>query len=539
MGFLMIRITIFSLLVSSCAAAVFAAAATDSRLVEAVQRQDRSTARLLIKQGVDVNTPQDDGATALAWAAHWNDLETAALLISAGANVNLANDLGVTPLMLASKNGSAPMVEKLLRGGANALVAQPSGETVVMLAARAGSVEAVRLLLDRGADVNATTQRGQTALMWASAENHPEVVRLLVERGADLNARSSSRTPPNKNYSNRTDITAGPRPLLRENEARNPESFRDALRAKESPRPEGGFTPMLYGALSGSIEVVRTLLSAGANVNDAAPDGLTPLVLSLIKRSEPLALFLLAQGADPNANGTGYTALHVASVTGQIDAVRALVARGADLNARLEKPVTFTEAFVTGTKVSPGVGWVDITGATPFMIAARAVNVPIMKVLAEAGADPRRTADDGATAVILAAGLGKRADADIGYYTWDAARAIEAIAFSMSLGLDINASNKDGETALHAATYHAANPLIQFLVEKGANLNAVNAQKQTPLLISQGHLVCCTTFVRQVGTEELLLKLGADQTAGQRLNFGLVNFVEEKFKQGVKPSSPR
>ena len=518
--------------VASLALAAGASAAEPSALVDAAQARDAARVQALLNDGANPKAAQPDGATALAWAAHWNDLQIADLVIRAGADVNAANELGVTPLMLAAENGSAAMVTRLLEAGADAARARTSGETSVMMAARVGNLDAVRLLVDGGADVSAKTARGYTALMWAAAEKHASVARFLVERGADVRARTASRTPPNRNYAGRDDsqVAKGPRPVLKEREALNPEFRRDLLRSREGPRAEGGFTPLLYAVLSGDIDTVRVLLEAGADVNETAADGATPLVLALVKKHEALAIELLNRGANPNAAGTGYAALHVAGATGQIDAVKALVAKGADVNARLEKPVSFTEAFVTGTKVSPGAGWVDLKGATPFMMAARSVDVTVMRELAARGADPLRTADDGTTAVMVAAGVGKRANADIGYYTWDEDRAIDAIGYGLERGIDINAANHDGETALHAAAYHAANRLIRFLVGKKANLNARNFQEQTPLLIAQGHLVCCTTFVRHAETAQLLIDAGADREAGSRLNFGLVSYVEDKFK---------
>ena len=94
-----------------------AVASGDLQLADAVEKGDKEAARSLLKQQADVNAPQPDGATALAWAAHWDDLETAELLIRAGANVNAANDYGVTPLSLACTNRSAAMVKKLLEAG--------------------------------------------------------------------------------------------------------------------------------------------------------------------------------------------------------------------------------------------------------------------------------------------------------------------------------------------------------------------------------------------------------------------------------------
>jgi ankyrin repeat protein len=176
------------LLLAPWAAASVAAA--ESRVADAVQRRDRAAIAELLKQRVDVNAPQPDGATALAWAAHWNDLEIAERLLAAGANVNLANELGVTPLMLAAVNGSGAMVERLLKAGAQSKAARPSGETALMLAARAGSAASVKLLVATGADPNVKTKTGDTALMFAAAERHPAAEHALIEAGADVNARA-------------------------------------------------------------------------------------------------------------------------------------------------------------------------------------------------------------------------------------------------------------------------------------------------------------------------------------------------------------
>src|SRR5690242_14479644 len=72
------------------AAAIANAATSDTRLLDALVRQDGQAARSLIKQGADVNARAGDGATPLQWAAHWDDVELAGLLIKAGANVNAA-----------------------------------------------------------------------------------------------------------------------------------------------------------------------------------------------------------------------------------------------------------------------------------------------------------------------------------------------------------------------------------------------------------------------------------------------------------------
>ena len=159
------------------------AALADRRLADAAQRREIEAVRALLDDGADVDAPQADGATALAWAVHWDDLATAGLLLAAGADANAANDLGVTPLMLASQNGSVPMVELLVRAGADPNAARPAGGTALMMAARSGDATVLRRLIAAGADVDAATRSGHTALMWAVAERHRRAVALLAEVG--------------------------------------------------------------------------------------------------------------------------------------------------------------------------------------------------------------------------------------------------------------------------------------------------------------------------------------------------------------------
>ena len=494
----------------------------DLRLVEAAQRQDTAAVQSLLGERVNVDTPQADGATPLAWAVHWDDLGMADLLMRAGANVNAANDLAVTPLMLACTNGSAPMVDALLQAGADPAVSRPTGETALMIASRTGSVAVVRLLAAHGIDVNAATTGGHTALMWAAAERHADVVRVLAEIGADVHAHTAVRT-----RAARPGGYARKEPkVLSQFEAVNPAALpRDG--DQDPPRPEGGFTPLLYAIMAGDLDAVRVLLAAGANVDEAGPDGMTALMLALIKRHEPIALFLLDQGADPHAADAGYTALHLASATGHLGVAEALLTRGADPNLRLERPQRVTNAFEIGVFQSPGSGRLTQIGSTPFIVAAKSADARIMRLLAAAGADPLLTTNDGTTALMLAAGLGKRAATDITYYEWTEEKAVEALRVGLELGVDINAANAHGETALHAAAYHNGNQVIEFLVEAGANIDATNAAEQTALRIAEGHLICCTTYVRHTEAAERLRGLGADPDVGIQLTFGLTAFGDQ------------
>jgi ankyrin repeat protein len=479
-----------------------AAAADDLRLVEAAKRQDRAAIRALIGQRADVNGRQPDRATALHWAAHWDDVEAAGLLIAAGADVNAANDLGVTPLLIACTNASAPMVERLLTAGANANALSAAGESPMMVAARSGSAEAVKALVARGANVNAREPiRGQTPLMWAVANRRSEVVRVLVEVGADLNARSNV-TP--------REWQTGSRYVAYDD-------VRFVVKIED-----GGFTPLLFAARSGDRASAEVLLTAGAKVDDPAPTGATPLVVAAHSGHGDVAALFLERGADPNAAGAGYTALHAAVLRGDLALVNALVARGAKVDAPLERgtPVRrYSQDYAFSA---------DLIGATPFWLSARYGDVPIMRALAAAGADTRVVMKDGSNALVAvvaaATGFGS-GDRRERYLTpveiaakveSDEERiTLEAATLALELGSDVNLVNRNGDTALHLAAQQGLVTVVELLVSKGAALDVKNKRGLTPLGAAlqrpRGEGGVVPNDDRRAAAAEILKKLGAPE----------------------------
>jgi len=505
-----------------------AAPGDDLRLVDAVKNRDRATVLALLKQRVDVNTPQPDGTTALAWAARWDDLEVADLLLRARANPNPANDYGVTPLSLACTNGSAAMVAKLLRARANPNAALWSGETPLMVCARTGNSDAVRSLLEHGADVNKETRRGQTALMWAAAQKRLEIARMLIARGANVNAASHMI----EGFQPLLYVTYGvPEHVPGQMDRHDPEDLhRDPVASK------GGFTPLLFAAMHGDLEMARMLLAAGANLDPATADYGNALLVAAANGHEAVATFLLSQGADPNVtDGWGLTPLHYAVREGiaaigmarrriatdrnwifpnMPDLLKALLARGADPNARIGSgfpPYNYPPFARDDINNMPHLRQ---PGATPFFLAAASGDVGAMRALVAAGANPLLATEEGVTPLIAAAGLGRLEDRTPA----EEANALEAVKLAAELGADVNDASKDGETALHGAAYRGANAIIEFLVSQGARLDPKDRYGQTPLSVAQGDPF---RFVdprdkryrglinEHKGTAELLLRLGA------------------------------
>src|SRR5262249_11828076 len=122
-------------------------------------------------------------------------------------------------------------------------------------------------------------------------------------------------------------------------------------------------------------------------------------------------------------------------------------------------------------------------GATPFMRAAKSGDVEMMRLLLAAGANPKATLSN-TTSLMFAGGFGWRDGSPIApsFDQGSPEEAVQALALLLDLGLDINAANANGETALHLAVTGRGSPaIVRFLISRGANLQAKNKRGQTPL----------------------------------------------------------
>ena len=487
--------------------AVLIGAPPDTRLVDAVRRGDANAVRRLIDQKIDVNITQPDGATALHWAAHRNDVAIADLLIQAGAKVDAADEGGVTPLGLASLNASPALVERLLKSGANPNAGR---ESPVFAAARSGHVAVMQLLLGHGGDANAKEPgRGQTALMWAVAEKHADVARVLIEHGADVKAK----TVPVR--------SAGP--------GRGTFGGLGGGGMGGGSNGANGFTPLLFAVRVGDLASVRLLVGAGADVNDVTADGFSALVLATVRAHADVAMFLLDKGADANLAGAGFTALHwasgsweteltVTSITpdregeewrtvaglreGRIELVKALLAHGADPNARIRRPPQRV-----GSSKNPGLP--ELVGATPFVVAAVGGAADVMRVLADHGADVRLKSAANGTPLMAAAGLGRA----IGEVLVPESDNLAAAKLLFELGaVDVNAVDTLGNSALHYAAFMRRDSIVQLLVDHGARLDVPNLYGETPLFLAEVVIQFAgggRTETGPTSTGTLLRKLGA------------------------------
>jgi len=423
------------------------AARAETTLLNAVKNGDAAAVRSLATSPAEVNKAEPDGTTPLHVAVLRNDIDSVDVLLRAGASVKATTRYGIAPLYLACVNGSTPVIEKLLAAGADPNTALPEGETALMTAARTGSVPAIKSFHATAATENAKEGwKGQTALMWAAAENNADAARTLIDAGADVKARTKN----------------------------------------------GSFSAYLFAVRAGHIETARVLLDAGADINEKLPDGSSALLLAILNAHYEAATFLVYRGADPNAAAQGWTPLHQvvwsrrpntgsnvpgAVPTGGVDSlelVRTLLQHGANVNARQTK--------------EPKDGFRNMLnriGSTPFLLAAKSVDVPLMRLLLEHGADPKLTTEDGTTALMAAAGVGIWAP---GENPGTEEEAVAAVKFVFDAGGGLASDvDKNGETALHGAIYRAGSiPVARFLIDKGAKLDVRNNKGWTPLIVADG-----------------------------------------------------
>jgi ankyrin repeat protein len=442
--------------------------------VDAAKSGDRAAALALVARGADVNLPEPDGTTALHWAVHHGDLELVDRLLRAGADANARNGYGATPMSTAAVAGSAAIIGRLLSAGADAESPNADGQTALMLVARTGRVDAARVLLDKGANVNAVERwRGQTALMWAAAQNQAGMVRALAAAGAHVNARSTIN-----NWERQ--VTAEPRAIY---------------------RPAGGWTPLLYAAREGCVECVGVLADAGADLNLADPEGISPLLMAVINTHYDLAADLIRRGANPNQwDLWGRTPLYAAvdlntiprggrpdrpslDRTTSLQVIDMLLQAGANANARLKLSPPFRNI---GN--DRGLDGMLTTGATPLLRAAKGLDAPAIRMLLDHGADLTLANARGITPIMAAAGLGS-VDADTrgAYLAEDVEqRSISSLELLVEAGGEVNSKDARGLTPLHEAARWGWNDVVQYLVDHGADLNATDARGRTPLDSAMG-----------------------------------------------------
>ncbi len=475
------------------------AKADDVPLIAAVKTGDLAAVATLLSDGTDVNQTTPDGATALHWAVHEDDDELVGLLLGRGADVAMANRYGIRPITLAASNGSPTIVGRLLEAGADPHTALPGGETVLMTAARAGVADVVRQLLAAGADPDHTDPgSGQTALMWAAARNNAAAIAVLVEHGADVRVRTPRQEPSGGGSYFSSPRATGFTALLFAARAGQRDATRVLLDAGADVNHllSDGQSALVVAAANANWELADYLLDRGADPTLAGAGW--------------NALHQVVRTRRPNPSGGQAGPIPTGRVD-SIDVVHKLIARGVDVDSRMSR-----NGMKDGQRSR-----LNRLGATAFFLAAKNTDVEAMRVLIAAGADPLIPSADGTTPLMVAAGIAIFIPGeDGGSLPGQEPEVVEAVRMCVELGTDVNAVNDRGETALHGVAFRGVNDLVDYLVDQGARLDVRTVEGWTPLALANG-LSYSDFYKAQTHTAERLRELmqarGLD-TEGHRVD---------------------
>jgi ankyrin repeat protein len=550
--------------------ALFWALPPDAPVADAAMRGDLEAIRTLVRQGADVNAAQGDGMTALHWAAMNGSAEMAELLLHAGASVHSVTRLGTyTPLHLAAKEGHAAVVQSLLTGGADPkAVTSTGGATALHMAAQNGDMATVSALISGGADVNAREKTwGHTPLMFAALFNRAPAIKVLMERGSDPAITGSTidmvqrakddevaQTKRNQLMEalRRKDGTAPPQappqaPAAQQAlpPAANPLRAAAAAASGSQPRVAGGIrvaenigreaqigkyggkTALGLAARDGNLDAVIALLDGGADVNQKdAADNSSALLVASINGQFDVAKLLIERGADVNSasdsnNQPLFSAInaqwtpksrhpepldYAQQQTTYMELIELMIAKGADVNARLNYDLWFIE-------LGSGYLTLDWTGATPFFRATHALDLPLMKLLVQHGADATlgtvKTAatragragpgvdpsglpqvENGQTAVYpihVASGHAYGDQFVANVHRFVEGEWLNVVKYLVEEhGADVNSRDFAAETPIHNAAARGDNALIMYLVSKGGDVLAVDRKGRSTVDMANG-----------------------------------------------------
>ncbi len=348
-------------------------------LMHAASEGNDEIIKLLLSRGAQVNVQTDEG-TPLMMAVNGGHIETLKLLLAAGADVRAVHRIGDQALMMAARQRSyrnptlepnSEVVRLLLAQGADPNAKGDWGRTALM---HANTAAKVKLLVTSGADVEVKDDDGQTALMKAAANGNADVVTALIENGANVNVFDNKSMNPllislgSENYAHGDERKTLPERRL--------EVARRLLRANSlnvnAPNADGE-TPLMRAVRLENVEIIKSLLEHGADVNRSDVFGNSPAVLAYEKDNAEMATLLpaklkglrqnvlnaflraavgkkdeakvkelLAVGADPNHEyaidyshkSIKRTVLILAAKVGHPGVVQLLLNKGADVNAK-------------------------------------------------------------------------------------------------------------------------------------------------------------------------------------------------------------
>jgi ankyrin repeat protein len=470
-------------------------ATTMKDLLAAARTGDLPTVQRLLKLMPDrINLADENQNTLLMLAAQQKRDALVAFLLENKADLKPVNREGLDALHLAASRGNAPVVNLLLAAGADPKARGAHGQTAVMRAADARAPDAFRLLFNANRDLDARSDDGWTLLHFATRSNSLEIVPLLVAAGADVNARSVDGTTPLH--------------LAAANANKELVALFIDRKANVNAKDAKAATPLHAAAQSAEAEIVAALLAAGADVNAVEQEHQnTALTHAAIVGRIDILRTLLEHGADLEMTCDHGTAYDIAVTLKHADALPLLMPLSREMsNAAAAGDVPTVRRLLAKRPAlangSAGESW------TPLDRAARAGQVAVMEVLLAAKADVNSRGSTKQTPLFGAANEGR----------------IEAVNLLLGAGAAIDAADEKGRTALIYILSSKHDDIMKLLIEKGTNVNAkdTDGDSALDLAVSFGKyeladLLRAKGATGQIGSHEIFQAAGAGDMARLQL----------------------
>ena len=409
----------------------------------------------------------------------------------------------------AARTGNLEAIKEHIEAGADVNQVQFEMPPLAW-AALAGETEAVELLLEHGADVDSSNGDGNTALMLAVFLGHAETTELLLNRGANVYARNHDGATPLDTVNvpwGMTQMLAKPMGIELE-----PGAF-EAGRAKirelfialaSTEKDDGDAHGFWAAARTGNMAEIKAYLDGGGDINglDKALQT-SALEWGALHGQIDVVRFLLEKGADVNRSSKdGSTALHGAAFLGKPEIVKLLLKHGADTQLRTKDGLTPADALYLERETTAFVaGFVGVEVGDAEFAAIKAGRNAVAKLLGVEGAldarytNPQNLATAALTGNLDAVKRGLTAGADANTKDPNSGTPLLILAAVMGHtnvvelllehGADIHGKGADSGTALHAAAFFGRVETVKYLLEKGADTSRRNNSGGTALAGAQ------------------------------------------------------
>ncbi|UCM86224.1 MAG: ankyrin repeat domain-containing protein [Rickettsia endosymbiont of Culicoides impunctatus] len=450
--------------------------------------EDTNILQLILNKGVDINSQNSGGGTALSFVICNDKKPMVEFLLNKGADVNVAAKDGGYPLHLAVNNNALELINLLVKyDDINARTTDEHKVTALWLAAQDGKLEIVKILADLGADLNIVrVTTGMPPLHVAMQKKHPEVAEELLARGADVNIVDA-----------------------------------------------GGWIALHWGVNLEDINIVKNILTKGTNINAKSIVGATSLFCDVSNGNKLITELLINQQADTNiASNEGVLPWHIASFKGFIEIMKILAPTILDIDYKTTNTEQYTALWLASQQ-----GHVDIVkwlidkgadinairqsdGCTALQTAICKEQLQVIEWLVAKGANVNKADKEEASPLYYSLGYaGQPIQPNI-------------VKFLVSKGADVKQSMYDGDTPLHMACYRANTGAIKLLLDHGASINEVNNDGYTPLhfLVSAENTI---EVDKKLTAIKYLLERSASSTVKNKEGKSAIDLAKDNFPEAL------